>query len=1033
MAGPADIYGASMLPVGPAPQRPSGLGEVISSSFDLARDDTVGVQEQRTNARLQSIYQAIHDVNGKIYDLSPSAAVDYEKHNGEEKMWADLAEIRRARPDFLKGVPGSRAELAALVLKETKERRARDKRVVENAEGAMTKIAGFGGSVAGAMTDPINIMTLPFGGGGKTVFQAAAREALFNGVIETVEQPIVAQNREVLGEELTTGEAVANVLTATAGGALFGGGFKAVELHGGKVAQAAGNAYDATVERVFNALPEKWQGRWADAMEIPDDVLPDLAREMIGAERLTPDERAAIHVIETQAEIANANPFFGGATASEHHHNQLAETMRAIMEERPVPAFVRTETALSTGTVPAPRGVTEAAETGFVSRDALKAAIGRAENASGGLMVKNPNSSATGPYQFTRGTWISTYRQRFGETGMSDDAIWDLRTSGRDIHEALMDTLINANARALKKAGFAETKGNLYLAHFAGDRGALALLRADPATPVEQILSREAIAANRSVLEGKTAGDVIVWAHRKVSAKGEPVAVPREAGDSADALRAEADALQAEAARIRETQAEARGGDADPLPAGATEPDGGARASADGPVAPIDVEDVLAPAPVRVPASAGGAMDDAVLVGRVLEIARARTQSLDPVKLAQVLEISEDQARRALNLAAARPDSGLTISQKGTVRRLPRVRGPEDAITFLARRGGLSPDGVGEGARKLGVKGHDLAGTIGARRMVGAFGPLLRKSGRDLDSAGELLHEAGFFGPPSATERPTEADVIDFLERALREKTYAIGEDGAVAQAGGTAIDAAARDEISQMIDSRLAVSGIEFDADDMAEAVALIHQGGRDVDDAILEVIHNNIEDARLAAVIEADELAYDDWDALWRQGDERSQDQYAGRDSERPTGSPRDAGQGGAWDAEFARAGEDADWLDARWEIDPSGRFDDPHGLDAKAQADSLEHDARMAVDPAIAERQRQEAQLRAQAPLQGGAKTGQAQDGTMGLGLFDAADQPTFRLDDGDERSLADLLDDIAGDEDAIAKARGCMAPPKMEGGA
>lgn len=51
--------------------------------------------------------------------------------------------------------------------------------------------------------------------------------------------------------------------------------------------------------------------------------------------------------------------------------------------------------------------------------------------------------------------------------------------------------------------------------------------------------------------------------------------------------------------------------------------------------------------------------------------------------------------------------------------------------------------------------------------------------------------------------------------------------------------------------------------------------------------------------------------------------------------------------------------------------------------------------AVNPAIAERQRQEAQLRAEAPLRGENTTGQAQDGTMGLGLFDQADQPQMDL--------------------------------------
>lgn len=80
---------------------------------------------------------------------------------------------------------------------------------------------------------------------------------------------------------------------------------------------------------------------------------------------------------------------------------------------------------------------------------------------------------------------------------------------------------------------------------------------------------------------------------------------------------------------------------------------------------------------------------------------------------------------------------------------------------------------------------------------------------------------------------------------------------------------------------------------------------------------------------------------------------------------------------------------------------------------------------VDPAIAARQAEEARLRAEAPLRGENRTGQAQDGTMGLGLFDAADQPSFRLDvEGEERSLGDLLRDLDGEGKDLGTIRDCL---------
>lgn len=109
-----------------------------------------------------------------------------------------------------------------------------------------------------------------------------------------------------------------------------------------------------------------------------------------------------------------------------------------------------------------------------------------------------------------------------------------------------------------------------------------------------------------------------------------------------------------------------------------------------------------------------------------------------------------------------------------------------------------------------------------------------------------------------------------------------------------------------------------------------------------------------------------------------------------------------------------------------------------DIRAAADGVTKpvtlDSGAAVDPAIAARQRQEAELRAQAPMRGENKTGQAQDGTMGLGLFDSADQPTFRLDvDGEAKPLKSLLDEIDQEAAEIKAAQACIKPPGGTDGA
>lgn len=83
-----------------------------------------------------------------------------------------------------------------------------------------------------------------------------------------------------------------------------------------------------------------------------------------------------------------------------------------------------------------------------------------------------------------------------------------------------------------------------------------------------------------------------------------------------------------------------------------------------------------------------------------------------------------------------------------------------------------------------------------------------------------------------------------------------------------------------------------------------------------------------------------------------------------------------------------------------------------------------ANLQVDPGLTDRQRQAVQLGAEAPLRGANRTGQAQDGTMGLGLFDAADQQSLFEVDGAPRTIGDILGEADGNRAAIAAARACL---------
>jgi hypothetical protein len=90
------------------------------------------------------------------------------------------------------------------------------------------------------------------------------------------------------------------------------------------------------------------------------------------------------------------------------------------------------------------------------------------------------------------------------------------------------------NRTFLITKGLDPTDAALYLAHFAGRTGAARLLKANRDTPVEQILSPEAVAAN-SFLEGQTPATLYAWAKEKMNVEVGP-AVKQAAVGSSDKI-----------------------------------------------------------------------------------------------------------------------------------------------------------------------------------------------------------------------------------------------------------------------------------------------------------------------------------------------------------------------------------------------------------------------------------------------------------------------------------------------------------------
>lgn len=142
----------------------------------------------------------------------------------------------------------------------------------------------------------------------------------------------------------------------------------------------------------------------------------------------------------------------------------------------------------------------------------------RQAESGGDAGATNPNSSATGAYQFTSPTWTALMRQH-PELGLTADGRTDPQQSQAAAKQLATDNIAYLLAKGIQNP----TEGQTYLAHFAGAPTAANLIQASPDTPVSQVMSPQQIAAN-PFLRNMTAGQVQDWAAQKMGGSVPPQA-----------------------------------------------------------------------------------------------------------------------------------------------------------------------------------------------------------------------------------------------------------------------------------------------------------------------------------------------------------------------------------------------------------------------------------------------------------------------------------------------------------------------------
>ena len=144
---------------------------------------------------------------------------------------------------------------------------------------------------------------------------------------------------------------------------------------------------------------------------------------------------------------------------------------------------------------------------------------------NGNAYQKNRRSSASGAAQFIDETWlrmVRTYRPDLAKVSRKE--LLELRHN-TELALEITGRLVERNSESLRSRQLPVTPGNLYLLHFAGAGGAVALLSADETEDAGSVMAqadatgqskRERVVRANPFLARFTVADIKSWADKKM-------------------------------------------------------------------------------------------------------------------------------------------------------------------------------------------------------------------------------------------------------------------------------------------------------------------------------------------------------------------------------------------------------------------------------------------------------------------------------------------------------------------------------------
>jgi hypothetical protein len=159
---------------------------------------------------------------------------------------------------------------------------------------------------------------------------------------------------------------------------------------------------------------------------------------------------------------------------------------------------------------------------------AISAVVERiiAAESNGDPNLKDRHSSAAGPGQFLDDTWLELIRQYRPDLtkNRNERETLELRREPKLAHE-ITTRFVERNAAILRRRGLPVTATAIYLAHFAGPAGAVAILSSSENADVALVMAsadatgrttRDQLIKANPFLEHFTVADLKVWADRKM-------------------------------------------------------------------------------------------------------------------------------------------------------------------------------------------------------------------------------------------------------------------------------------------------------------------------------------------------------------------------------------------------------------------------------------------------------------------------------------------------------------------------------------